>query len=60
MRYEKQTWTDGQTVVYAATMQHIEQGIADAVDAINNLDADGGGGSKRTPGVCICGGPVGF
>ena len=28
--YEKQRWTDGQTTVYAANMQHIEQGIADA------------------------------
>ena len=45
MKYQKQSWTDGQTTVYAANMQHIEQGIADVVDAINNLDADGGGGS---------------
>ena len=47
MKYEKQTWTDGQTTVYAANMQHIEQGIADVVDAINNLDADGGGSTAN-------------
>lgn len=36
--YEKQRWTDGQTTVYAANMQHIEQGIADAAEAINALE----------------------
>ena len=43
MRYEKQSWTDGQTTVYAANMQHIEQGIADVVDAINELEQHPGG-----------------
>ena len=43
MKYEKQTWTDGQTTVYAANMQHIEQGIADAVEAINELEQHPGG-----------------
>jgi hypothetical protein len=38
MNYQKQTWTDGQTTVYAANMQHIEQGIADAAEAINELE----------------------
>ena len=37
MRYEKQSWTDGQTTVYAANMQHIEQGIADAFTDIEAL-----------------------
>ena len=43
MNYQKQTWTDGQTTVYAAHMQHIEQGIADVVDAINELEQHPGG-----------------
>ena len=43
MNYQKQTWTDGQTTVYAANMQHIEQGIADAAEAINELEQHPGG-----------------
>ena len=37
MKYEKQSWTDGQTTVCAANMQHIEQGIVDAVTDIEAL-----------------------
>ena len=43
MKYQKQSWTDGQTTVYAANMQHIEQGIADAAEAINELEQHPGG-----------------
>lgn len=41
--YEKQSWTDGQTTVYAGNMQHIEQGIVDAAEAINALERNPGG-----------------
>ena len=42
MTYEKQSWIDGQTTVYAANMMHIEQGIADAAKAINELQKNAG------------------
>ena len=47
MKYEKQTWTDGQTTVYAANMQHIEQGIADAVTDIEALKGGISDGSAK-------------
>ena len=42
MTYEKQSWIDGKTTVYAANMMHIEQGIADAAKAINELQKNAG------------------
>ena len=42
MTYEKQSWIDGKTTVYAANMMHIEQGIADAAKAINELQKNVG------------------
>ena len=53
--YEKQSWTDGQTTVYAANMQHIEQGIADAVEAINALEQHPGGTAALTIGTVTTG-----
>lgn len=41
--YEKQTWVDKETRVNAVRMQHIEQGIADAAEAINELEQHPGG-----------------
>ena len=55
MKYEKQTWTDGQTTVYAANMQHIEQGIADAAEAINALEQNPGGTAALTIGTVTSG-----
>ena len=45
MKYTKQTWTDGVTVLDAATMEHIEQGIADVTDAVTELQENGGSGN---------------
>lgn len=45
MKYTKQTWTDGVTVLDAATMEHIEQGIADVADAVMKLQENGGSGN---------------
>ena len=45
MKYIKQTWTDGVTVLDAATMEHIEQGIADVTDAVTELQENGGSGN---------------
>ena len=53
--YEKQTWTDGQTTVYAANMQHIEQGIVDAAEAINALERNPGGTVALTIGTVTSG-----
>ena len=53
--YKKQTWTDGQTTVYAANMQHIEQGIADAAEAINALERNHGGTVALTIGTVTSG-----
>lgn len=55
MNYQKQTWTDGQTTVYAANMQHIEQGIADAAEAINALEQNPGGTVALTIGTVTSG-----
>ncbi len=55
MKYEKQTWTDGQTTVYAANMQHIEQGIVDAAEAINALERNPGGTAALTIGTVTSG-----
>ena len=55
MNYQKQTWTDGQTTVYAANMQHIEQGIADAAEAINELEQHPGGTVALTIGTVTSG-----
>ena len=55
MRYEKQSWTDGQTTVYAANMQHIEQGIADAAEAINEMQQGSGGTASLTIGTVTSG-----
>ena len=55
MNYQKQTWTDGQTTVYAANMQHIEQGIADAAEAINELEQHPGGTAALTIGTVTSG-----
>ena len=55
MKYEKQTWTDGQTTVYAANMQHIEQGIADVAEAINALGRNPGGTAALTIGTVTSG-----
>ncbi|WP_302276216.1 hypothetical protein [Faecalibacterium prausnitzii] len=53
--YEKQRWTDGQTTVYAANMQHIEQGIVDAAEAINALERNPGGTAALTIGTVTSG-----
>ena len=53
--YKKQTWTDGQTTVYAANMQHIEQGIVDAAEAINALERNPGGTAALTIGTVTSG-----
>ena len=45
MKYTKQTWTDGVTVLDAATMEHIEQGIADVTDAVTELQENSGSGN---------------
>ena len=55
MKYEKQTWTDGQTTVYAANMQHIEQGIADAAEAITELEQHLGGTAALSIGTVTSG-----
>ena len=55
MNYQKQTWTDGQTTVYAANMQHIEQGIVDASEAINALERNPGGTAALTIGTVTSG-----
>ena len=55
MKYEKQTWTDGQTTVYAGNMQHIEQGIVDAAEAINALERNPGGTAALTIGTVTSG-----
>ena len=55
MKYQKQSWTDGQTTVYAANMQHIEQGIADAAEAINALEQHPGGTAALTIGTVTSG-----
>ena len=55
MNYQKQTWTDGQTTVYAANMQHIEQGIVDAAEAINELEQHLGGTAALTIGTVTSG-----
>lgn len=55
MKYEKQTWTDGQTTVYAAHMKHIEQGIADAAEAIHELEQHPGGTTALTIGTVTTG-----
>ena len=55
MKYEKQTWTDGQTTVYATHMRHIEQGIADAMEAINELEQNPGGTAALTIGTVTSG-----
>ena len=53
--YEKQRWTDGQTTVYAANMQHIEQGIVDVAEAINALERNPGGTAALTIGTVTSG-----
>lgn len=55
MNYQKQTWTDGQTTVFAANMQHIEQGIVDAAEAINALERNPGGTAALTIGTVTSG-----
>ena len=55
MKYEKQSWTDGQTTVYAGNMQHIEQGIVDAAEAINALERNPGGTAALTIGTVTIG-----
>ena len=55
MNYQKQTWTDGQTTVCAANMQHIEQGIVDAAEAINELEQHPGGTAALTIGTVTTG-----
>ena len=55
MNYQKQTWTDGQTTVCAANMQHIEQGIVDAAEAINELEQHPGGTAALTIGTVTSG-----
>ena len=55
MKYQKQSWTDGQTTVYAANMQHIEQGIADAAEAIHEMQQGSGGTAALTIGTVTSG-----
>ena len=55
MKYEKQSWTDGQTTVCAANMQHIEQGIVDAVEAINEMQQGSGSTATLTIGTVTSG-----
>ena len=55
MKYEKQTWTDGQTTLYAANMRRIEQGIADAAEAINELEQHPGGTAALSIGTVTSG-----
>ena len=45
MKYTKQMWTDGVTVLDAAAMEHMEQGIADVADAVTELQENSGSGN---------------
>ena len=54
MRYIKQNFVDGQTLT-AAQLNHIEQGIADAAEAINELEQNPGGTAELTIGTVTTG-----